>query len=128
MGRLDLPDKRRDEDEFHPEDRDARLGISPSMRARIDQIKADPSRRLPKLGVRHAAYRPTTMTDRRLQVLKLVARGHTNPEIADSLEVSTETVKAHMRLIFELLDARSRAHAVAIAYELELFELGTVST
>jgi DNA-binding CsgD family transcriptional regulator len=48
-------------------------------------------------------------------VLQLIADGHANQEIAQQLLIGEETVKSHMRNIFARLQARSRAHAVAIA-------------
>jgi ATP/maltotriose-dependent transcriptional regulator MalT len=48
-------------------------------------------------------------------VLQLIADGHANPQIARQLLIGEETVKSHMRSIFARLQARSRAHAVAIA-------------
>lgn len=125
MGRLDLPDKRRDEDEHHPEDRalrDRRFGITPELRAKIAAIQANPERgrQLPR------QHRSESLTERRLQVLRLAAEGKSNQEIAVELGIGIETVKVHIRMVLHLLDARTRAHAVAVAYELELFVPGTV--
>jgi DNA-binding NarL/FixJ family response regulator len=55
------------------------------------------------------------LTKRELEVLQRIADGEPNREIAQQLHVSEETVKSHMRNIFARLQARSRAHAVAIA-------------
>jgi DNA-binding NarL/FixJ family response regulator len=55
------------------------------------------------------------LTRRELEVLQLIADGETNREIAQQLFIGDETVKSHMRNIFARLQARSRAHAVAIA-------------
>jgi two-component system, NarL family, response regulator len=55
------------------------------------------------------------LTRRELEVLRLIADGEANREIAQRLSVREETVKSHMRNIFARLHARSRAHAVAIA-------------
>jgi DNA-binding NarL/FixJ family response regulator len=55
------------------------------------------------------------LTRRELEVLRLIADGEANRQIAQRLTVSEETVKSHMRNILARLEARSRAHAVAIA-------------
>ena len=56
------------------------------------------------------------LTPRRLEVLKLVARGLTNPEIASVLGLSANTVKAHMTGILETLEVTNRTEA-AIALQ-----------
>ena len=52
---------------------------------------------------------------REVEVLKLVAQGGSNKEIADDLFISETTVKAHLRSILEKLHVRNRAEAVALA-------------
>lgn len=54
------------------------------------------------------------VTARRLEVLRLAANGHTNAEIAAKLWIAEDSVKSHMRLAYEQLGARDRAHAIAI--------------
>ena len=54
------------------------------------------------------------LTSRELDVLQHVADGGRNAEIATQLGIKQETVKAHVRTILAKLNARSRAHAVAI--------------
>ena len=56
------------------------------------------------------------MTERQLEVLRCISAGATNREIAVQLGIATETVKSHVRDILSALGARSRAHAVAIAF------------
>lgn len=58
-----------------------------------------------------------SLTSRERQVLYLVAQGHSNLEIADSLFVGTETVKTHVGNILAKLGARDRIQAVIYAYE-----------
>jgi DNA-binding NarL/FixJ family response regulator len=49
-------------------------------------------------------------------VLQLVSEGLVNREIGDKLFLSEETVKSHVRHILAKLQARSRAHAVAVGF------------
>ncbi|MFD3327274.1 response regulator [Streptomyces sp. NPDC058701] len=57
------------------------------------------------------------LTGREEQVLRLMATGLSNPEIAESLTVTLETVKTHVGNVLTKLGAQNRTHAVVIAYE-----------
>jgi RNA polymerase sigma factor (sigma-70 family) len=57
------------------------------------------------------------LTEREREVLKLVARGMSNHEIADHLVVSPATIKTHVSRILAKLNARDRAQLVMVAYE-----------
>ncbi|MBF6049536.1 response regulator [Streptomyces sp. NRRL B-1677] len=59
----------------------------------------------------------TELTGREEEVLRLMATGLSNPEIAQSLMVSLETVKTHVGNVLTKLGAQNRTHAVVIAYE-----------
>ena len=52
---------------------------------------------------------------RELEVLRSVARGHSNKVVADELSISEDTVKGHMKSILSKLGANDRTHAVLIA-------------
>jgi DNA-binding NarL/FixJ family response regulator len=55
------------------------------------------------------------LTDREREVLELLARGMTNKEIAEALVITTNTVKRHLKAIFEKLEIHTRAGAAAKA-------------
>ena len=55
-------------------------------------------------------------TMREIEVLQLISDGLVNREIGDRLFLSEETVKSHVRHLLAKLQARSRAHAVAIGF------------
>jgi DNA-binding NarL/FixJ family response regulator len=55
-------------------------------------------------------------TPREVQVLQLISEGLVNREIGKVLFLSEETVKSHVRHLLAKLQARSRAHAVAIGF------------
>lgn len=57
------------------------------------------------------------LTNREKEVLKLLAKGYTNPEIAQKLYISTHTVKAHVAAILKKLNAKNRLLAVVAAEE-----------
>ncbi|MEX5632727.1 response regulator transcription factor [Parafrankia sp. FMc2] len=68
--------------------------------------------------------RLTQLTAREVDVLRMLAAGHSNPEIAARLHISNETVKTHVSSILAKIDARDRTQAVITAYESGLVQPG----
>jgi DNA-binding NarL/FixJ family response regulator len=75
----------------------------------ILDARSDPSTRVQAL--------PDDLTPREAEVLKLIAGGRSNAEIAEALVVSHATVKSHVNRIFYKIGARDRSQAVRYAYE-----------
>jgi DNA-binding NarL/FixJ family response regulator len=95
--------------------------ISPSMAGKLLTEFAT-------LAKRDADERPQQLpapklTDREMQVLKLVARGMNNRDIAKALFISDNTVKNHVRNILEKLQIHSRMEAVMVAVREKIIEL-----
>ena len=63
---------------------------------------------------------PAGLTEREVEVLRLVARGLTNQEIADQLVLSKRTVETHLHSVFSKLDVTTRTAAVRAALEAKL--------
>ncbi|MFI6504546.1 response regulator [Nonomuraea typhae] len=83
--------------------------VSPSVTVRLLQHLAQPKR---------AAVQPEeALTERELDVVRLVARGRTNQEVAAELFVSLSTVKTHLGSIQAKLGARNRVETAAWAWE-----------
>lgn len=81
----------------------------------------------PQLGARLAAQpvdaRPGDLSERELEILRLIALGHTNPEIAEQLHLSIRTIEAHRSHIHQKLTLSSRAELVRFALEHRLIDL-----
>jgi DNA-binding NarL/FixJ family response regulator len=69
----------------------------------------------------HLTGRP--LSAREIEVLKQVASGDGNREIGEKLFITEQTVKAHLRHILEKLEAKDRAHAVAIGVRRGILQL-----
>ncbi|MYX35244.1 MULTISPECIES: response regulator transcription factor [unclassified Streptomyces] len=97
--------------------------FAPSVTRRLIEAYAPPRPGVPRPGVppagadRAPPAELAALTAREAEVLRLVARGLANPEIADLLFISEATVKTHLNRTMAKLDLGSRAQAVVLAYE-----------
>jgi DNA-binding NarL/FixJ family response regulator len=94
--------------------------LAPAITRRLIEqfVKRPPS------SVRPLPPEIEALTARELEVLKLVARGRTNSEIAAELFISEATVKTHVAHALAKLDLRDRVQAVVFAYESGLVDPG----
>jgi ATP/maltotriose-dependent transcriptional regulator MalT len=81
----------------------------------FDEVGARPDAREVR-GLITPSY-PAGLTGREVEVLRLVASGRSNPDIAAELFLSEKTVARHLSNIFTKLDVRSRTAAAAFAFE-----------
>jgi len=96
--------------------------LAPSVTRRVieefTRISPEPGARIPL----------EDLTDRELEVLRLLARGLSNAEIAAELTIGETTVKTHVGNILMKLDIRDRAQAVVAAYESGLVTPGATTS
>ena len=93
--------------------------ISPSM---ASKLLTEFNALVQQAEERHRSLLPS-LTDRELDVLKLVAKGLTNREISEELYISENTVKNHVRNILEKLHLHSRMEAVVYAMREKLLDV-----
>ena len=91
------------------------LGARPALAIVARELRALGATRVPRAPERTRATRPAGLTNREVDVLRLLAAGWRNADIAAQLVVSTRTVDHHVSAILKKLDARSRSEAVTAA-------------
>jgi LuxR family maltose regulon positive regulatory protein len=94
--------------------------LEPDLKAYAEKLLSafEPASRKPKQAERLFE----ALSERELEVLRFVADGLSNPEIARRLYLSPNTLKAHAQNIFLKLDVHNRVQAVKRAKELGLIE------
>jgi DNA-binding NarL/FixJ family response regulator len=90
----------------------------------IRQVHAGRKRIPPAVAAQLAEHlADETLTPREIEVLRHIAEGDRNKEIADRLSISEETVKVHVKHIMEKLGASDRTEAVAVAIRRGIIQL-----
>jgi len=90
----------------------------------IRQVHAGKKRIPPEVAARLAEHLgDEVLTSREVDVLRLIATGNRNRDIAERLFISEETVKVHIKHIMEKLNASDRTQAVAIAVRRGIIQL-----
>lgn len=95
--------------------------VFPAMTRRLVERNV-PAR--PSLEGDHRQWLLSTLTEREGEVLRLIAAGESNAEIAASLVVGLPTVKSHVASVLAKLGARDRTQAAILAYETWFVEPG----
>jgi DNA-binding NarL/FixJ family response regulator len=83
----------------------------------LERIRGMAPRREPSAGIQQR------LTERELEVLRLLAAGLQNKEIGKSLRITVQTVKNHVHSLLEKLEVHNRRAAVRRAFELNLLDL-----
>jgi DNA-binding NarL/FixJ family response regulator len=98
--------------------RDGHAMLAPEVTARLMQqfVPRRPDRRHP--------FADRVLTERELQVVRLVAQGRSNQQIADELFLSPETIRTYLRRMFAKLDIRDRTQLAVLAHEAGLLHDG----
>ncbi len=95
-------------------------GPEGGWRAPIEESQAAPAEELTGLAA--------ALTRREKEVLGLIARGHSNAEIAEAFVISEGTVKTHVKRVLSKLDLRDRTQAASFAYEIGFVKPGDTAS
>ena len=85
--------------------------LAPEITARLMRQFA------PRRGEPRHAFADAVLSERELQVIRLVARGRSNQEVADELFLSLETVRTYLRRMFAKLGVNDRTQLAVLAHE-----------
>jgi two-component system, NarL family, response regulator LiaR len=94
---------------------DGQVQLAPQAAARLMREVAAPKN-------------PETLTERETEVLRLLAKGLANKEIAQELSIGNRTVKSHISSILAKLDVQSRTQAALHAARIGLVDIAEVGT
>jgi DNA-binding NarL/FixJ family response regulator len=90
----------------------------------IRAVHAGQKRLAPEIASEVAEHATdSSLTPREIDVLRLIAGGNANKEIAAQLSLTEETIKGHVKNILGKLGAKDRTHAVTIGIKRGIFEL-----
>jgi DNA-binding NarL/FixJ family response regulator len=99
-------------------------GLRRELLDTIREVHAGRRRILPEIAQEIALHAgEEALSDRELEVLRCVAGGHANKEIARALSIAEDTVKSHLRSIFFKLNVKDRTEAVVQAVRRRIIEL-----
>ncbi|MFX3673006.1 MAG: response regulator [Paenisporosarcina sp.] len=98
--------------------------IADAIRETIDgQAILEPevtNKMMKRMRVRNDRPLHEDLTDRELEILLLMAKGHSNQDLADELFIAVKTVKTHVSNILSKLDVQDRTQAVVYAFQQDL--------
>ncbi len=98
----------------HPEPQDTLASLTAALQAELVASE----KAAPAMPHTQAQGLVEPLTEREIEVLRLIATGQSNPAIAEELMVAVGTVKAHTSSIYRKLDVANRTQAVAYARQL----------
>jgi DNA-binding CsgD family transcriptional regulator len=98
------------------------LGARPAAELLRRRLREAGARQVPRGPRRRTRNNPAGLTDRQFEVLRLMAEGLSNAEIATRLSTAVKTVDHHVSAVLTKLEVRSRAEAVSLAHTLGILE------
>jgi two-component system NarL family response regulator len=93
------------------------------LTAAIEAVHAGRRRLAPEIAERALAPAESDLTDREMEVLRLMAQGQSNKEIGAALAITEATVKAHVTAVLRKLGVSQRAQAIVAAAQRGLVKL-----
>jgi DNA-binding NarL/FixJ family response regulator len=89
--------------------------LAPQIAHKVSQILKSTPTVVPKQAPCSEAQQKRNLTERERQILKLIAKGYSNQEIADQVYLSVGTIKSHVRILLNKLSVSDRVQAAAFA-------------